>query len=256
MIVLGVPDLFGHRPVEGCTDGEIEVRPIPKPQADEIIRRGHYSRSVAWSSSLHFGVLHGGAVIGALQYGPAMNPASGARVVADTSPEGWLELNRMWLADEKPQNCATRAISFSLRLIRRLRPQVEWIQSFADSRCGKLGAVYQAASFLYLGSHDSTFYLLDGEWFHRSMIGRKETDKRGWGSGPKIARLRGREHEAVPHTFTQYRYLRFLDPRARKRLLLPSLPYPKPHVVGRDLDEDCSYRPESGPLRARQGTAR
>jgi Enterobacteriaceae phage adenine modification enzyme len=224
----GWPDLFGACAVTGCGDGQIEVRPIAKAQADALIRAGHYSRSVVWSSSLHFGVFADNTIIGAIQYGPAMNPASGANIVADTLSDGWLELNRMWLADDKPRYCATRAIAFSLRLIKHLRPSVEWVQSFADSRCGKLGAVYQAASFIYCGSHRSMFYEIDGEWFHKSMKARAPVDSRGWWSGPKIAFFRDNEHRAVVHTFTQYRYLRFLNRRARKRLTLPELPYPKP----------------------------
>lgn len=226
----GPPDLFGHRDVLACGDGVVQVYRMDKDAADEIITRGHYSHSVVWSSSMHFGVrdVSNGLLIGALQFGPAMNPASGGKVVRDCLPDEWLELNRMWLSDAKPINCATRAISYALRLAKADRPGLTWVQSFADSRCRKAGGVYQAASFLYLGSHRSTFYELDGEWFHKSMKGRKPIDKRGWGSGPKVARFAANADRAVAHTFTQYRYIRFLEPRAKARLLLPVLPYPKP----------------------------
>lgn len=227
----GQGDLFSCPRVVGYEDDEVRVRLIPKDDADAVIRAGHYSRSVVWSSSVHFGVYVGGSMIGALQYGPAMNPASGSGVVDGTLPENWLELNRMWLSDEKPANTATRAIAFSLRVIGKIRPAVQWVQAFADERCGKAGGVYQAASFLYVGSHVSTFYELDGEWFHKSMLGRKEYDKRGWWSGPKIARFNANKDRAVPHRFKQYRYLRFLDRRAAKRLRLPVLPYPRPGML-------------------------
>ena len=226
-ILVGDPDLFGHREPVAFGTADVLVRPIHKDTADDLIRAGHYSGSVVWSSNRHFGVFHHGRLIGALQYGPAMNPASGGKVVRDCRPGEWLELNRMWLADEKPANCATRAIAYSLRLLRhRLEPPT-WVQAFADSRCGKLGAVYQAASFLYLGSHETTFYELDGEWFHKSMRGRPLVDKRGWRCGPKIRRFLANEDRAVPHTFTQYRYAKFLRRGARKRLRMPVLPYPK-----------------------------
>lgn len=224
------PVLFGNAPLLALGDSEIEVRVIFKEAADEIIKAGHYSRSVVWSSSDHFGVYstEDERLLGAIQFGPAMNPASGGSIVRGTEPEQWIELNRMWLSDEKPPNTATRAISFSIRLLRRSRPELKWIQSFADSRCGKAGAVYQAASFVYCGSHRSVFYELDGEWFHKSMLDRPEIDKRGWWSGPKIARLREGRSRATRHEFRQYRYIRFLDRRWRGRLLLRELPYPKP----------------------------
>lgn len=224
--IWGEPDLFGKRKIVGFGDDSVQVMTSAKDRADEIIRAGHYSRSVAWASKFHFVVTSMGATIGALQYGPAMNPASGARIVAGAQPDQWVELNRMWLSEDKPSNCASRAVSFSLAILKMTQPRLMWVQSFADSRCGKLGAVYQACSFLYLGSHQTTFYLLDGEWFHQSMMGRAAVDRRGWGCGPKIERFLRHAGRAVPHRFTQYRYVKFLRGSPR-RLLLTPLAYPK-----------------------------
>jgi hypothetical protein len=226
-LIFGPPDLFGFCRAIACGDGLVTVRAIAKEVADDLVRHGHYSRSVVWSSSEHFGVYVDEELIGVIQYGPGMNPASGSRVVAGTTPGNWLELNRMWLADVKPPNCASRAIAYSLRLLRHSRPNIEWIQTFADERCGKLGAVYQAASFLYLGCHSSTFYELDGEWYHKSMKGRALVDRRGWRAGPKITYFRAHASRAIPRTFLQYRYIKFFSHDARRRLLLTPQPYPK-----------------------------
>ncbi len=222
------PQLLGKAEALGFGTAALSVRLVAKDRADEVMVANHYSHSAVWSSSVHLGVFAGEDFIGALQLGPAMNPASGASIVRNTEPDQWLELNRMWLADEKPENTASRAIRYALTLVRRRRPRVSWIQSFADERCGKLGAVYQAAGFLYCGSHVSTFLHADGEWFHKSLIGRAKIDKRGWGSGPKAARLAECIDRATRHDFRQYRYIRPLTKWARRELLLPVLPYPKP----------------------------
>lgn len=226
--ILGDADLFGDRRVEAMRSGPIEVRNIHKTDADRIIREGHYSGTTAWASSLHYGVLLDNEVIGAMQFGPAMNPASGGKIVKDSTTDSWLELNRLWLADEKPPNTGSRAISCALRLIRHQCPRVEWIQSFADERCGKLGGIYQACSFLYCGAHESTFYEIDGALVHKSMLQRPGVDKRGWRAGPRVAWAQANAHCAIERKFHQYRYLKFIRPAARKRLLLPILPYPKP----------------------------
>lgn len=226
-LLYGPPTLFGSPEVVGAQSGNVRVEIVPKDYADTIIRAGHYSGSVSWSSNLHFGVYVNESVIGAMQFGPAMNPASGARVVEGSTPDTWLELNRLWLMDDKPKNTTSRAISCALRIVRHRKPAVEWVQSFADERCGKLGGVYQACSFLYCGEHTATFYELDGEWFHKSMLSRPSVDKRGWRSGPKVAWFKQNQDRAVAHTFRQFRYVKFLRPAARKRLLLPVLPYPK-----------------------------
>lgn len=230
-LIYGHPTLFGPDEVIGAESGEIAVALITKDEADAIIRSGHYSHSVVWSSNVHLGVYADGELIGAMQFGPAMNPASGARVVAESTTESWLELNRLWLTDDKPPNTSSRAISCALRVIRHRQQKVEWVQSFADERCGKYGGVYQACSFLYCGEHTATFYEIDGEWFHKSMLSRPAVDKRGWRSGPKVAWFKQNQDRAEAHTFRQFRYVKFLDQRARSRLLLPVLPYPKAVLV-------------------------
>lgn len=227
-VILGDPDLFGVHPIVGMRSGAVEVRGIHKDEADTIIRAGHYSGTTAWASNLHLGVFLDGHRIGAMQFGPAMNPASGANVVAGSTTDSWLELNRLWLDDDKPPNTGSRAIACALRLIRHQRPRVEWVQSFADERCGKLGGIYQACSFLYCGAHESTFYEIDGVWIHKSMLQRPGVDKRGWRAGPRVAWAQANADRAVAHTFRQFRYVKILRPSARRRLLLPVLPYPKP----------------------------
>lgn len=95
---------------------------------------------------------------------------------------------------------------------------------FADERCGRAGVVYQASNFDFIGSHYSKFYELDGEWYHELAKTRKKGGQRG-------AKLRSNLHRATVHKLKQYRYIRFLNKRARKRLntdLFNPQPYPKP----------------------------
>jgi len=225
------PDLFGLRKCIGWTVNDIRVELAEKRVVDEAIKRLHYSGSVVWASSVHCLVFASGQMVGAIQLGPAMNPASGGSIVTGSSVDSWLELNRMAFTPDRPANCGTQALSAVCRMVRHVKPSVEWIQSFADERCQKFGAVYQAASFLYCGAHVSTFYELDGEWFHKSAWDRPLVDKRGWGCGPKLERFNREKHRAIARTFRQFRYIRCLTDRARKNLALPVLSYPK-SIVG------------------------
>ncbi len=227
-LIVGDPRLFGAPDVIGSSSGDVLVRIIAKDQADAIIRTGHYSHTTAWASTIHLGIYVAGALVGAMQYGPGMNPGSGGRIVSGSTPETWLELNRLWLTDDRPPNTTSRAIACSLKIVRHRRPRVEWIQSFADERCGKLGGIYQACSFIYCGEHTSTFYEIDGEVIHKSMLDRPAADVRGWSSGPRVAWAKRNRDRAVEVTYQQFRYVKFLRSSARRRLLLPSLPYPKP----------------------------
>ena len=142
--------------------------------------------------------------------------------MADTVQGEYLELNRMWLSDVAPRNSESRAISYAIKYIRRACPSVAWIQSFADERCGGLGVVYQAANFLYLGSHKTTFYMLDGETYHDMLLtAHKKGGKRG-------IFLRENLHRAEKRTLRQFRYIFFLKRSWMRRLKMPVKPYPKP----------------------------
>ncbi|HDP8225509.1 TPA: protein mom [Escherichia coli] len=199
-------DIVGY----GCTELRVEI--ISCWLARSIIQDKHYSRRFVNNSYLHLGVFAGRNLVGVLQFGYALNPNSGARVVLGTGNREYMELNRMWIHDSQPRNTESRVLAYSLKLISILYPQVKWVQTFADERCGRSGVVYQAANFDYIGSHFSTFYELDGEFYHeicRTALVR---------GGKRGEYLRANLDKATRHRYKQFRYIRFLDKRARQHL--------------------------------------
>ena len=158
--------LFGKPEIIGYSNGNIEVREIEREKANAIIIKNHYSHKVYNASYIHLGVFVDNNLVGVLQYGSAMNPASGNSVVEGTQIENFLELNRMWIDDSAGNTSESQAISCSIRYIKHRYPKVKWIQSFADERCGCYGIVYQACSFAYYGEHINIFWELDGEYYH------------------------------------------------------------------------------------------
>lgn len=221
----GQGSLFGADDVRGFGTDRVRVETINRDVANGLIVQHHYSRRYTQSSTIHLGVIVEGRTMGVLQYGWPMNPASGPKIVAGTRPGQFLELNRMWLHDDLPRNTASTVLSYSVKFLRRFDRSVRWIQSFADERCqGRLGVVYQAANFIYCGEHIATFWDIDGEWFHNSLMTRDPS------LTPRAAYAQANKHRATPHELRQFRYLFFLAHSDRKRLLLPVLPYPKPAV--------------------------
>lgn len=232
-------DLLGRREAIGFGDAAFYVRTIDRQIANGIIIANHYSKRVYRASTLHLGVFIGGELLGVLQYGYAMNPASAGSVVAGTAMSEYLELNRMWLDDRAPRNSESQALARSIRLIRRVRPAVKWIQSFADERCGLFGTVYQAAGFTYHGEHRGIFWELDGEFYHNSLATNAKTAK-----SPRAAHLRANLARATRHELRQFRYLRFLHPRFAKGCRYPALPFPKPDYDNGPRAPMASARPE------------
>ena len=149
--------LLGEAEIIGFGSEYFHVKEIDRNLANSVIIKNHYSKKVYNATYIHLGLFVDNSLKGVLQYGYAMNPASASSVVTGTELDQYLELNRMWISDDAGQYPESRAISASIKYIKRKFPRVKWIQSFADERCGGFGIVYQACSFCYYGEHTSVF---------------------------------------------------------------------------------------------------
>lgn len=208
----------------GYGDSSFRVQEISREKANKIIVEKHYSEKYYNGTYIHLGVFIESELVGVLQYGYAMNPASCGSVVEGTKMDEYLELNRMWLDDCAPRNSESKAISYSIKYIRnRFKGKIKWIQSFADERCGGFGIVYQACSFKYYGEHTSSFWELDGETFHNSIMTSEKAGPRGY----KLLNDPKNKDRVIKHTLRQFRYIKFMKARYESNCLLEEKPYPK-----------------------------
>jgi adenine modification enzyme len=217
--------LFGQPEVIGFGSTEFCVKEVGRDLANQLIVKNHYSHKFYNATYIHLGVYIASKLVGILQYGYAMNPASCGSVVKDTELDQYLELNRMWLDDVAPRNSESQAIGYSIKYIRGKFPKIKWIQSFADERCGGFGIVYQACSFSYFGEHNAIFWTFNGEIYHNSLMTRN----------PKLskaaAKIQANAESATSETLRQFRYIKFLDASWKKKCLLKEQPYPKHYAV-------------------------
>jgi len=215
--------LWGDPELLGFGSKDFYIKEIDRKLANKVIVKNHYSKKFYNATYIHLGLFVNEELQGVLQYGYAMNPASCGSVVEGTEQNEYLELNRMWIADNVGEYPESRAISYSLKYIRRKYPKIKWIQSFADERCGGFGIVYQACSFGYYGEHKSDFWELDGETYHNSIKTSEKAGKKGYNllNDPKNADRVNR------YSLRQFRYIKFLDQREKKKCLLKEQPYPK-----------------------------
>ena len=213
--------LFSHREVIGFGDTDFYVKKLNRDIANDLIVKNHYSKKFYNASYIHLGVYMNKELVGCLQFGYAMNPASQDSVVKGTAIDEYLELNRMWLDDRCPRNYETRAISYAIKYIKKVFPKVKWIQSFADERCKALGVVYQAASFGYFGEHTAIFWTLDDEIYHNSLMTRNPNLSKA------AERIQLGKNRATSEKLRQFRYIHFIDKRQKKNCLLKEQSYPK-----------------------------
>ena len=218
--------MFGSREIIGFGEPDFYIKEMDKSVSNAMIIKNHYSHKVAGFATtyIYLGVYIENRLLGTLQFGFSMNPASAKSIVKDTKLDQYLELNRMWLSDKAPRNSESMAISASIKFIKGKYPKVKWTQSFADERCGGFGIVYQACSFCFYGEHTSDFWELDGVVYHNIQMTVAEGTKRYKGEAKK---LQENKERAVKMTLRQFRYIKFLDERWKKKCLLKEKPYPK-----------------------------
>ncbi len=201
---------------------EIEVRPIAKRDADALIKRVHYSGKVVRNSTLSLGVFLRDQLEGVMQFGPSLQKSNIVGLVRDTGWNGFLELNRLAFTDTLPRNSESRALGIAVRTIRKHYPHIEWIVSFADAcQCGD-GTIYRAAGFILtaIKVNKDLHIAEDGSVVHKmSQITGKNRLKHFAATG---GRWRG---TGTPLDGYTLRYIYFLNPAARSRLIGQELPF-------------------------------
>ena len=149
-----------------------------------------------------------------MQLGPSINKKGSINIVRDTPWNGFIELNRMAFADWLPRNSESRAISVVMRIIKKQYPHIEWVISFADgTQCGD-GTIYRASGFILTDIRESDALRINpktGETVHIIQAHHLQISKefRGW------KKLQG----------YQFRYVYFLNPKAKERLTVKPIPF-------------------------------
>ena len=128
--------MFGSREIIGFGSTEFYIKEMDRNKAIEIIVKNHYSKKVFNNSYIHLGCYINNELLGVLQFGHLLNNLSVGTLVEGTNAGEALELNRMWFDDKAERNSESKALSYCIKYIRSKFKSIQWIQSFADQRCG------------------------------------------------------------------------------------------------------------------------
>lgn len=228
----------------------IVLRPIPAAQANELVKRVHYSGKVVQNSQIHIGVFYDGRLEGAMQFGPSLDKRKIQGLVGGTAWHEFIELNRMAFSEALPRNSESRAISIAMRLLKQYAPQIKWVISFADgAQCGD-GTIYRASGFVLTGikRNDQIWEAPAGARFSRTSL----TDGRSKGqqqAAVRLSRVTATKARNILDTGAasmqsfidagfkpipgfQLRYIYFVDPTYRQRLTVPELPFSEIERMG------------------------
>lgn len=221
---------------------KIVIAPVSKREADEVIKRLHYSGKVVRNSQINIGVFYNGELLGALQFGPPLDKRKALGIVAGTEWNNMIELNRMALDDSLPRNGESRVIAMAAKILNKRMPSLKWILSYSDAtQCGD-GTIYRASGFVLTGiKKNSDLLEINGVVTHKVSLAstpHKEIPGTGVSFSEAFA---GKSVGAstVAKTFGgnvlagyQLRYVLFLDPTWRNRLVPSPIPFDE---IGADV---------------------
>lgn len=222
---------------------EIEVKVIPSKIAVPFIKKHHYSGKVVNNSNLHFGVFLDNKLHGVMSYGSSLDKSKMIGLVEGTGWNEFLELNRMAFDDVLPRNSESRAISMSIKLIKKNAPQIKWIVSFADGcSCGD-GTIYRASNFVLtdIKANYNLVLLPSGEKIHKMTLESNPTTPRKELHGKCYYDITGGKFDFKKYVeYTggeilkgyQLRYVYFIDKKYRERLTVPEIPFSRIDEIG------------------------
>jgi hypothetical protein len=187
---------------------------------NELIKKYHYLHNQPSGSALMLGVYQDNKINGLIIFG---NPVSShiRKAVRSTTGKQVLELTRLWLSDNLPKNSESKVISIALRILKRLKPSIKWIVSYADPKAGHSGIIYQATNWVYIGLTGKTeYYIIDGQRKHTKTLNDRVRSRKN------LKQIFG-NRISTERTIGKHCYLYFLDKEYQKYLVKPIKPYPK-----------------------------
>jgi len=217
---------------------EIILKVIPSKIAIPFVKKHHYSGKVVNNSCLHFGAFLDDNLHGVMSFGPPMDKRKVLGLVEGTGWNEMLELNRMAFDEHLPRNAESYCISKAIKLIKKNAPQIKWILSFADAcSCGD-GTIYRASNFVLTGvsKNNSIIILPDGRKIARLTINNTMNQPRPELNGKSLIELtKGKYNIKKYFEITggryadgyMFRYIYFIDKKARSRLTVPIIPFSK-----------------------------
>lgn len=121
------------------------IKPVTRAECEPFVIGIHYAHR--WPSiSYAYGLFDGDELVGVVTYGTPPSAPMKRGVAGDEMKGDVLELNRLCLKYNKP-NQASNLISKSLKML----PKGKIVISFADISQGHNGCVYRASNFGYYG---------------------------------------------------------------------------------------------------------
>tara|TARA_R100001163_G_C4995212_1_gene146337 strand:+ start:108 stop:737 length:630 start_codon:yes stop_codon:yes gene_type:complete len=201
----------------------LKVSSIKAKETYDWLLYKHYLKRLP-SISYSFGLYKNSILSGVVTYG---TPASHSLCIGLCGKEYKnivLELNRLCINDELPNNSASFFISRTFKLL----PKPTILVSYADKTFGHTGYIYQATNWIYTGLSDK----------HRDRYNPNKEERHSRHGHDINLPLRERPRK--------HRYIYFIGSKKQKNNLKKKLLYPiKKYPKSKNKNYDASFKPKT-----------
>jgi len=189
--------------------------------AKYAVEHWHYSKSLPLGRTVKIGVWEYGVFIGCVVFAQGNNQYQGRGL--GLSMWEVCELCRVALTKHRAQ--VSQIVALSLRFLKRRRPRVRVVVSYADPVQGHHGGIYQGGNWIYVGTGGSTeaFFDVAGNRIHTRTAAPNGQKTQ---FGRNTSRHRGLVVDRVA-LLPKYKYLYPLDAAMRAQIEPLRKPYPK-----------------------------
>ena len=233
-----------------CDTTKLSIRPVTKNRAKQMVIKYHYSK--LWTKcSVALGLFHQTGnehaffdepeekMVGVIVYGDPIGRLTGQSISDEIERTEVLELTRLFIHDGYGSNIESWFISQSFKWLRRFKPNIKALISYASPVEGHSGTIYQATNWIYQGNNnrwnDGWLFKFkpDGRWKHGRTIFPYYNS-----NDPKEIQKKVTEPFWIRKEQQKHRYVYILAGKRDKKNILntlkhETLPYPK----SRDTDE-------------------
>ena len=173
---------------------DLEISICFVKEVRKFIEKYHYSHNInGLKVTQCFKAMFEGELVGAMLFGQMSTTAW--KKFSDRE-EKVLELRRLVMLDKAGRNSESRFIGYALMWIRKNKPYIKVIVSYADPNFGHLGTIYRASNFKYLGvsGKDVGYYDIEsGKTYHSRALRTKYKGK----YKPFVLRLREKNKKGL-----------------------------------------------------------
>lgn len=145
----------------------LQVAWCSRKAAEHAVMNWHYTHSMPCGKLMCLGAWDDGRFFGAIIYGRGASPTIALPFGLQQTEV--VELVRVALKTGHGFP-TSKALGFSLKMIKKSAPGIKAIVSYADMAQGHHGGIYQATNWIYLGPMTHKHFMIKGKFVHTRSV--------------------------------------------------------------------------------------